>query len=400
MLRQIAFSIIIAVSICSFANAQNNKEKKSASLAVKTKQVFKNLEINRPVLIENAGDGSKRLFIASQLGKIFMIDATQSEPEPQLFMDIEDRVIYRDRKNEEGLLGLAFDPNFKTNQTFYVYYSTKSESQTSIISRFKAKDGKGDPGSEEQIMKIKQPFWNHNGGTILFGPKGYLYVGLGDGGAANDPQGNGQNLKTLLGSILRIDVNKKDEGKAYAIPADNPFVDKENARPEIYAYGLRNIWRMAFDSKTDLLYGADVGQNIWEEINIIESGGNYGWNVREAKHKFGPNGQEASDKFIEPIWEYHHSIGKSITGGHVYRGKNVPALDGVYLFADYVSGFVWGIKYDQTKKKVTDHYTISGPHRTSDTEAAPIITFGQDEAGEVYFSDVFGRFFTFEKSEK
>ena len=170
-------------------------------------------------------------------------------------------------------------------------------------------------------MRIKQPFWNHNGGTMVFGPDGYLYIGLGDGGAFNDPQMNGQNVQTLLGSILRIDVDHKDEKLNYAIPHDNPFVGEARfAREEVYAYGLRNVWRISFDRENGQLWAADVGQDTWEEINLIRKGGNYGWNLREGRHKFGPAGSEPRADLIEPIWEYHHDIGKSITGGNVYRG--------------------------------------------------------------------------------
>ena len=248
-------------------------------------------------------------------------------------------------------------------------------------------------------MTISQPFWNHNGGTICFGPDGYLYVALGDGGAANDPLKNGQNLKTLLGSILRIDVNKKENGKNYSIPKDNPFVGRDDARPEIYAYGLRNVWRMSFDRKTGAGWIADVGQNIWEEVNILQKGGNYGWNIRESKHDFekAPRKPAKSDNFIDPIWEYEHTVGKSITGGVVYRGK-IEELNGMYLFADYVTGYVWGLHYDLEKKEVVKHVEIQGVHKDkSKQKAAPVITFGEGESGEVYFSDRNGRIYTFAK---
>ena len=252
----------------------------------------------------------------------------------------------------------------------------------SVISSFRvSKDdpNRADPNSEVVIMRVKQPFWNHNGGTIIFGPDGYLYIALGDGGSADDPRGNGQNLKTLLGTILRIDVNRKSRRRNYAIPRDNPFVRRpRNARPEIWAYGLRNVWRMAFDRKTGKLWAGDVGQKLWEEINIITKGGNYGWNLREAKHPFGPNGSGPRKGLIDPIWEYSHTIGKSITGGHVYRGKRLPALAGKYLYADYVSGQIWALKYDAKKKRVTGNRPILG-------NKMPVITFGEDEEGEVYF---------------
>jgi glucose/arabinose dehydrogenase len=251
----------------------------------------------------------------------------------------------------------------------------------SVISSFRVSEDdpdRADPKSEVEIMRIKQPFWNHNGGTILFGPDGYLYVGLGDGGSAKDPFGNGQNLGTLLGSILRIDVDRKEKGRNYAIPKDNPFVNRAGARPEIYAYGIRNVWRMAFDPVTKKLWAGDVGQDLWEEINIIVKGGNYGWNVREGKHPFGPSSAKQRKDMIDPIWEYHHSIGKSITGGHVYRGKRVPQLAGRYVYADYVSGKIWALTYNERTGRVTANREIPG-------NKMPIITFGEDEAGEIYF---------------
>ena len=239
--------------------------------------------------------------------------------------DLSKRVSYKDRENEEGLLGLTFHPQFKTNGYFFVYYTTREQPHTSVISRFSAVDGRTvDLASEVKLMEIQQPFWNHNGGTIVFGPDGYLYVALGDGGKANDPLGSGQDISTLLGSVLRIDVDKTSEKIPYAIPSDNPLVGKPEARPEIFAFGIRNIWRMAFDKKTGDLWAADVGQNEWEEVNLIRAGGNYGWNLREAAHAFtlgGGPGSGPRAELNDPIAEYPHTEawGKSITGGAVYR---------------------------------------------------------------------------------
>jgi glucose/arabinose dehydrogenase len=275
---------------------------------------------------------------------------------------------------------LAFHPDFKKNGEFFVYYTPKNKKLTNVVSRFKrSKDDPdtADPASEEILLELKKPFWNHNGGTIEFGPDKKLYIAIGDGGAANDPFGHAQNMNSLLGKILRIDVDTKDEGKAYAIPKDNPFVGKDKVRGEIWASGLRNVWRMSFDRKTGRLWAADVGQNLWEEINLIDKGGNYGWNPRESLHAFGPKGIDENDKMIEPIWEYHHDIGKSITGGNVYRGSKVKALEGLYLYADYVSGHVWALRYDEDKKRVTGNHLLR-------EGGSPIFSFGEDEAREVY----------------
>jgi glucose/arabinose dehydrogenase len=336
----------------------------------------------RPLLITGAGDATDRIFVVSQYGSIHVFPNDPQADELKTFLDIRDRVQYDHKENEEGLLGLAFHPRYKENGEFFVYYSIKRDPNPHItaISRFRvSKDDpdRADPDSEEVLLTIKHPYWNHKGGTIVFGPDGYLYVGLGDGGAANDPHGNGQNLGTLLGSILRIDVDKKDPGLEYAIPKDNPFAGQPGKRGEIWAYGIRNVWRIAFDRETGALWAGDVGQNLWEEIDIIRRGGNYGWNIREGKHPFAPSGSN-NVELIEPIWEYHHDVGKSITGGHVYRGRQVPELRGAYLYADFVTGQVWALWYDAEKEEVAANRTIL-------PKGLPLMSFGEDDEGEVYF---------------
>lgn len=396
-LSMVAAVLLSVLAIQLENSSAADAQPKDKPIAVKAERAFPNLRIRRPVIITNADDGSNRLFIVTQQGIIHWIPNDQSVKKTNTFLDIEDRVVYKDKQNEEGLLGLAFHPKFKENGELFVYYTTTDAPQTSVISRFRvSKDdpNKADPDSEEELLRIKQPFWNHNGGTIKFGPDGFLYVGLGDGGAANDPHRNGQNLKTLLGSILRIDVDRKDEGKNYAIPKDNPFVGDAKARGEIWAYGLRNVWRLSFDRETGALWAGDVGQDIWEEINIIRRGGNYGWNLREAKHPFGKKGVGPREDLIDPIWEYHHNVGKSITGGYVYRGKKVPELSGKYLYADYVTGLLWALDYDQQKGEVVANYKI-GQDKTCPVEKIPVMTFGEDEQGEVYFGDSFGFLYRF-----
>ncbi len=363
-------------------------------------RAFPNIKITRPVIVNHAGDGSNRLFVTTQQGIVQVLPNRQDvkQEEVKTFLDINQKVVYKDKENEEGLLGMAFHPRYAENGEFFLYYtSADAPPHTSVISRFRvSKDdpNRADPASEQEILRIPQPYWNHNGGTILFGPDGYLYIGLGDGGAANDPQGNGQNLKALLGSILRIDVDRKQGDLQYAIPKDNPFVNKPEARGEIWAYGLRNVWRMSFDRKNNAFWIADVGQNLWEEINLGVAGGNYGWNLREATHPFAGDGGKGRKDLIDPIWEYHHDIGKSITGGHVYRGKEVPELVGKYLYADYVSGLVWALDYDYDAKKVKTNYRIQ-PREELPLKNMPVITFGEDEAGEVYFTDAFGFLYRF-----
>jgi glucose/arabinose dehydrogenase len=335
----------------------------------------------RPVFLTHAGDGSNRNFVTVQQGTIHVFPNDPAAKNTKLFLDIQKKVFYEDKENEQGLLGLAFHPKYKSNGEFFVFYSLRTPKLTNVVSRFRvSKDDpdRADSESEEEILRIKRPFWNHDGGTICFGPDGYLYVALGDGGAANDPNKNGQNLKSLLAKVLRIDVDRRDDGKKYGIPKDNPFVDAADAAPETWAYGLRNVWRMAFDRKTGRLWAADVGQNLYEEINIIEKGGNYGWSVREGLHPFGAAGVGPRKNLIDPIWEYHHDIGKSITGGVVYRGKRLPEIEGHYLYGDYIAGRIWALKYDDAKKRVVANRPL---RRTQQL----IFSFAEDEGGEVYF---------------
>ncbi len=277
----------------------------------------------RPILLTHAGDGTGRIFVPQQQGIIHVF--APGAAETKIFLDMSKKVVYIDKENEEGFLGMAFHPKYKTNGQFFVFYTTTSQPHTTVVSRFtvsKDDPNKADPNSEVELLRVPHPYWNHKGGTICFGPDGFLYITIGDGGAGNDPHGNAQNLQTLLGKVLRIDVDKQEGALKYGIPKDNPFIgklagNKPIALPEIYCYGLRNVWRMSFDRQTGQFWIADVGQNLWEEINLGVKGGNYGWNLREAKHEFAPNSTSSGPGLIDPIWEYHHDIGKSITGGNV-----------------------------------------------------------------------------------
>jgi glucose/arabinose dehydrogenase len=343
----------------------------------------------RPILVTHAGDGTNRVFVPTQQGVIYVLPNDPSGTKADVFLNIEEKVSYNDKTNEEGFLGLALHPKYRQNGQFFVYYTNKHKPHQNVVARYRvSKDNpnKADTDSEEILLVLDKPFWNHDGGTIVFGPDGYLYIAVGDGGLAADPFGNGQKLSTLLGKMLRIDVDEKSSDRPYAIPADNPFVADKDARPEIFAYGLRNVWRFAFDPKTKVLWAGDVGQDVWEEIDLVEKGGNYGWNAREGLHAFVKKGAQApavAEKpagVIDPIWEYNHDIGKSITGGLVYRGKKIPELDGAYLYADYVSGKLWALWYDADKKAVTANREIPLP------KSIPIMSFGEDEKGEVYFT--------------
>jgi glucose/arabinose dehydrogenase len=333
----------------------------------------------RPILLTNAGDGSNRIFVPTQQGVIHVFD--NAAKETGIFLDITDRVKFLENENEESFLGMAFHPKFKENKEFFVFYTSKNKSpRQNVVSRFKVTGddpNKADPKSEEILMTFDHPYWNHDGGTICFGPDGYLYITHGDGGAGGDLHDNGQKMGTWLGKILRIDVNSKTDGKPYGIPKDNPFLETKGAAPEIYATGFRNVWRMSFDRKTGQLWAGEVGQNLYEEINIVKKGGNYGWNRREGLHPFGALGTGPNKSMIDPIWEYHHDIGKSITGGTVYRGSRVPELDGWYLYGDYVSSRVWALKYDEKLGRVTANRPVKDPNR-------PMLSWGEDEKGELY----------------
>lgn len=287
----------------------------------------------QPLDIQHAGDD--RLFVVEQPGVIRILQGDTLLPEP--FLDIRQRV--ENSGNEQGLLGLAFDPQYAENGLFYINY-TGAGGDTRIASfRVSSDPNLADPGSEQVLLSYGQPFRNHNGGGLAFGPDGYLYVGSGDGGSAGDPQGNGQRLDTLLGKVLRLAVSAGE----YAIPPDNPFVNQAGARPEIWAYGLRNPWRLAFDGLTGGLYIADVGQNAWEEVNHqpanLAGGVNYGWNLLEGSQAYAGGGQDTT----LPVAEYSHQNGCSVTGGVVMRDPGLPDWNGVYLYGDYCSGLIWGL---------------------------------------------------------
>lgn len=352
---------------CTHSNAQLQLE-----------QAFPDLTFQQPVDIQNAGDGSNRLFVVEQKGIISVFPNNSSVNSKKTFLDIIDRV---SSGGEMGLLGLAFHPNYKSNGYFYVNYTTNSPSRRTIVSRFKVGSNAdlADKSSEITLLEITQPYSNHNGGQITFGPDGFLYISLGDGGSGGDPQNNAQNLQSLLGKILRIDVDKTDSGKNYSIPTDNPFKGNTSGnREEIYAYGLRNVWRFSFDSATKELWGADVGQNAWEEIDIITKGGNYGWRCYEGLHTYN-TAQCNSNNYIKPIIEYGHNSegGFSITGGFVYRGSKVPELYGKYIYADFVSSHIWSLEKKDGKVNNTRIFT----------NAHPVSTFGIDEANELYFAN-------------
>jgi uncharacterized repeat protein (TIGR03806 family) len=352
-------------------------------------KAFPNIQFVRPVEFTHAGDDTNRVFVVEQDGRIRVFPNRSDAKEAKVFLDLRD--VVRREHNEEGLLGLAFHPDYRKNGQFFVFYSVTPRG--SVVSRFRvSKDDpdRADRDSEEKLIHWTKPYGNHNGGCLRFGPDGQLYISVGDGGLREDLHGNAQNLDVLNGKILRIDVDHKDAGKPYAIPKDNPFADKGGkVRGEIWAYGLRNVWRYSFDRPTGTLWAADVGQDRHEEIDIIVRGGNYGWNIREGKHPLDPKAERSAvGEFIEPILDYPRVEGKSVTGGLVYRGRR---LVGAYLYADFISGNVWTLRYDG--KKVTANPKIA---RTS----LLISAFGEDEAGEVYFTAFDGFVYRLRAPEK
>lgn len=338
-----------------------------------------------PVHLWNAGDGSGRLFVVEQAGTIRIIRNGHVVQTP--FLDIRDRV---DSGGEKGLLSVSFHPKFKQSGLLYVDYTSREGGLHTVISEFKVTrdPDAADPDSERILLTILQPYANHNGGQTAFGPDGFLYVGMGDGGAGNDPQDRGQNTNELLGKILRLDVDRKQGGREYGIPADNPYASGVG-RPEIFAIGMRNPWRFSFDPVTGLLFVADVGQDNWEEIDVVERGKNYGWRVMEGNHCTPGVDRNCNTRGYErPILEYAHPDGISITGGFVYRGTAIPALCGVYVYSDWGSGWVRGLRYDPASRRVTQQRQIVGG-----AGAGHPSSFGVDEAGEVYVVDLGGRIF-------
>lgn len=327
-------------------------------------------EFESPVGMGAAPTGSD-LYVIEQVGRVQLIRDGQPAGE---ILDISDRVIF---EGEMGLLGIAISPDYKY---MYLHYSgldngSGLDDGTTYIDEYAfSAPGTIDPSSRREVFVQAQPYSNHNGGKITFGPDGYLYIALGDGGSADDPHGYGQDLSIMLGKLLRIDPRPNSEGDAYTIPSDNPFVDTPNARPEIYAYGLRNPWQFSFDRATGDVWIADVGQDQWEEINHVTAeelrGANFGWNAREGSHEFsGPR----PDGAIDPVAEYEHTGDVcSVTGGFIYRGTQIPALYGVYLFADYCIDELWGLT-----SRSDGIYTFS-------PEAPYVGAFGEDQQGELY----------------
>ena len=391
MADKLIISFVAGLTLISgIACGQWSTQEEIGDGTVELAVAFPELDFSRPVDLQAPPDESNLLFVLEQGGVIRVFENEAGVEEAGVFLDIRDRV--NDSGNEEGLLGLAFHPDYADNGTFFVDYTASGPRRT-VIARYQvdpADPQRARKDSEEVILEVEQPFANHNAGQIVFGPDGYLYITLGDGGSGGDPHDNGQDPTTLLGSILRIDVDAASDGLAYGIPADNPFVgNTDGYREEIYAYGLRNPWRISFDAENGRLWAADVGQNAYEEIDIIEKGENYGWNVMEGLHCYEPSSGCDREGLVEPIAEYDHSQGRSVTGGYVYRGSDVAPLVGKYVYGDFVSGRIWTLDYDGSTAEVEELF---------DTNLG-ISSFGVDRGGELYVLAFDGKIYRFGLSE-
>ena len=384
---------------------------------IELRDAYPALKFDRPLWMEQATDS--RTFVLEQKGKIWLLPKDSNSPDKKLFLDIEERKPFI--QNEEGLLAMALHPQFKANGKFYIFYTTHSplRSVLSEMQVLKSDANFADPSTERVLLVNQRPYWNHDGAATMFGPDGFLYLSLGDGGLGGDPHNVGQSRAHLLGKILRIDVNSQTGKLPYGIPKDNPFVAKddsgnpkadpfdtkpEGVRPEIWATGLRNVWRMSFDRETGALWAGDVGQDKFEEVDIITKGGNYGWSVRESFHAF--KDQRPQGKTIDPIIEYahqlkftneckfpEHGIGVSITGGYVYRGKKNPGLRGVYIYGDYQMGTIWGLRYENNQ--LGEHGEISKPNG-----ARNISSFAEDRDGELYVLAFDGKIYSIAETGK
>jgi glucose/arabinose dehydrogenase len=336
--------------------------------------------LNSPVDLQLPNDNSGRLFVVEQPGTIRIID--NGALLPASFLDIQSKVT---SGGEMGLLGLAFHPSYSQNGRFFVNYDRTVAGQIqTVIAEYLASVGDpnlADPTSERILLTVDQPFENHKGGQLAFGPDGFLYIGLGDGGSGGDPFGNGQSLQTLLGKMLRIDVDNMDPGLQYAIPPDNPFVGNPSASGEIWAYGLRNPWRFSFERGATRLFCADVGQDAYEEVDLLQQGGNFGWNIMEGMHCFNPPSGCNMSGLILPIAEYDHSEGEAVIGGYVYKGSAIPSLPGTYILGDYISGKIWGLTEGPPGMWTRSELLSTG---------RSISSFGQDAAGELYVVDYSG----------
>ena len=364
---------------------------------IKLNRVYEGLTTDRPIAVVIPEDGTKRQFLALQRGKVLLLPKADTATEAKVFLDFTAREMEaKDGLFEEGINGLAFHPKFRENGLFYIAY-TQQKPKRKVISELKvsaADPDKADPASERVLLEIPLINWNHHGGNIVFGKDGFLYIGTGDNSKRNDEQRQAQSNASLYGKILRIDVNSREFHNAYGIPADNPYANGVNALPQIYASGIRNPWGLSVDEK-GRLWCADVGQDLWEEINWIQNGGNYGWSFREGARPFllRTDAPPETAKFIDPIFEYNHGEGLSITGGFVYRGNKLPELKGAYIYGDFIIGKIWALRVsDEGKVQSNDLLYTSPQTPAADAKKKPSVlikptAFCEDADGEILVLD-------------
>ena len=330
--------------------------KEENSLKIPIARVYEKIETNRPIQIVTNPLSNDQQLLVLQEGKVLMLSSNTSSEKCEVFLDLTHLDLI-DNAFEEGLLGLTFHPDYAQNGLFYLYYTLQNPKRSVLVERklLNFKKLKVDDTYSREVISIPQPYWNHNSGVPCFGPDGYLYLSTGDGGKANDPHDHSQNTFSLLGKVLRIDVDRRSGDLSYGIPPTNPFVAKPGYREEIWALGLRNPWRIHWDFKQGLLFCADVGQHLWEEVNLIEKGGNYGWNIREGNHPFPGNLNSINTQIetIPPIFEYGHDLGTSISGGCTYYGEKHPQLSGKYIFGDWGTGKTWALEINDEGQSIT-----------------------------------------------
>ncbi len=366
------FSFFILFSLVLFSTTTRQEVGGQIQNSFGSEVAFPSLTFSQPVGIYGARDGTNRLFVVEQKGIIRVFNNSQNIAVAEIFLDIRDRVLF---SGEQGLLGLAFHPKYRENGLFFVDYVAANPTRT-VIARYSVTSNNlnlADKNSEIIVFEITQPFANHKGGQIAFGPDGFLYIGMGDGGSEGDPLGNGQNCSSMLGKILRIDVNRQSQNRSYAVPIDNPFTGNAlGYHEEIYAYGFRNPWRFSFDNVTGKLWVGDVGQDRLEEIDLVEKGNNYGWNIMEGNFCYNPSNGCNITGLELPVYEYNHSLGNAIIGGYVYRGPSLSSLAGSYVYGDYGSGKIWGLNGSGMNLLLVDSDLV-------------LSSFGVDDNNELYF---------------
>jgi glucose/arabinose dehydrogenase len=361
---------------------------------------FPNIVVERPITLVIPNDGTDRLFLAQQRGQVRILPKDESGAEAQVFLDLSSRKMEatEQSKFEEGLNGMAFHPKYAQNGKFYLYY-TQQEPKRAVLSEMqvsKTDPNRADPATERVLLEIPLPYWNHHSGNIAFGPDGFLYIAIGDGGGKDgDPLRWAQNPFVLQSKVLRIDVDTTSGARAYGIPQDNPFLGKDGHRPEVYASGFRNPWGMSFDAEGSL-WLADVGQELWEEINLVEKGANYGWSFRDGNVKYWRRTDEplVETKFTDPVFQYDHAQGISITGGFVYQGERVASLKNRYVYGDWGLGRIWALQYDKAAGKTVSNELVY--QSDLDPKGKGIVkpaAFCPDAKGEVLVLDWNGKLF-------